>query len=142
MEETYKEYKITYNENLKEFIASIGESNYQNSDLSSVKKYIDKLDSKDFKRIDVIVDDYSKMVDAIVTSYPDGQTGSYKVCWISLKGEKGYRSRSKVPITKVFLDIPFNRETLAQMKEKENLIKEINNDIKDLKNSLETYKPD
>ena len=142
MEETYKEYKITYNENLKEFIASIGESNYQNSDLSSVKKYIDKLDSKDFKRIDVIVDDYSKMADAIVTSYPDGQTGSYKECWVSFKSKKGFRSRSKVSTAKVFLDIPRNREILTQMKEKENLIKEIKNNIQALKESLETYKPD
>ncbi len=82
------------------------------------------------------------MADAIVTSYPDGQTGSYKECWVSFKSNKGFRSRSKVSTAAVFLDIPRNREILAQMKEKQNLIEEIKNDIKDLKNSLETYKPD
>lgn len=142
MEETYKGCQIKYDQALEKFTVTIGASNYQNSSLSSVKKYIDRLDSKDFKRVDVIVEEYNGMADAIVTSYPDDQKGfNIKQCWVSFKEKRLHRSRSRVSITKAFLDIPLNREILAQMKEKENLIKEIENNIKDLKKSLETYKP-
>lgn len=143
MEETYKGCRIEYDQTLEKFTAWIGTDNYQNSSLSSVKKYIDRLDSKDFKRVDVIVEEYSKMVDAIVTSYLDDQAGYHtKECWVSFKDKTHYHSRSKISITAAFLDTPFNREILAQMKEKQNLIEEIENNIKDLKASLDTYKPE
>ena len=53
MEETYKGFRIRYDEVLGTFIAAIGEGDYRNQNLASVKKYIDGLDRKDFKRVDV-----------------------------------------------------------------------------------------
>lgn len=142
MEEQYKEYQIKYLEDQQIFTVNIGNSNYQNSDLSSVKKYIDRLDKKDFNRVDVIVEEYNEMADAIVTSYPDGQSKTYQECWVSFKNKSRHQSRSKIHTKNVFLDNPNNREILTQMKEKEESIKEITDDIRDLREKLEIYKPD
>lgn len=141
MEEIYKDFTIRYSEFLKEFTVRIGGSDYQNPQLSAVKKYIDRLDKKDFKRIDVIVEDYKGMTDAIVTSYPDGQEqSSYKECWVSFKEKRAYHSRIKIHTTSVFLDTPDNRKTIAQMDEKQTLIQEITIEISELRKTLETYK--
>lgn len=143
MEETYKGYTIVYEDSSSKFKATIGASNYHNSSLSAVKKYIDHLERKDFKRVDVIVEDYKGMTDAIVTSYPEGQEHSgYKECWISFKENTSYHSRAKMCITNVFLDNPHNREIIAQMDEKENLFTKIKDQLKELRNTLETYNPD
>ena len=59
MKDTYKGYEITYIEHNETFTAKIGQSSYDNKSLSVVKKYIDNLDKKDFKRVNVIVDNYT-----------------------------------------------------------------------------------
>jgi len=142
MEETYKGFQIRYSENSGEFIAAIGDSTYQNSNLVSVKKYIDKLDKKDFKRIDVIVESYGEMQDAVVTSYPEGQSKTYQECWISFKDKSRYDSRRKINIKQVFLDNPHNREILTWIKGKEVAIARLKKEINQFKETLETYNPD
>lgn len=142
MEETYKGYPIRYDERLGEFIVTIGDSSYKNSNLATMKKYIDRLDKKDFKRVAVIIEGYHEMEDAVVTSYPEGQSKTYQECWISYKDKRHYHSRTKININKVFLDNQGNREILAKVKEKKNVIEIIKKEVIELKDTLETYRPD
>lgn len=142
MEETYKDYKITYDGHLEKFKVVIGDGDYKNSNLSSVRKYIDRLDKKDFKRVAVIIKDWEGLSDAIVTSFPENQEHSnYKECWVSFKDKSKYHQRSKISINQVFLDNPHNRKIFRQMEEKEDLIKKVKDQEEELRKSLETYKP-
>jgi len=55
MEETYNGYLIKYDEFSLKFRVRIGDSDYSNASLKTVRTRIDDLDKKDFKRFDVFV---------------------------------------------------------------------------------------
>lgn len=143
MEDTYKGYKIEYKEFNEKFTASIGESYYANQSLAKVKKYIDNLEKKDFKRIDIIVCDYAgDFREAVITSIPEGQpTHTHADCWISYKEKKrGYGgSRQKTSISNCILDTEPNRKLTETIKERRKVIDEIKNQITQLENKLARY---
>ena len=123
MEEKYKSYNISYDEINEKFVVSIGESSYTNSSLVGIKKYLDNLDKKDFKRVDVIYDDYQGYREAVVTSIPDKQlygSDQFRECWISFKdSNRGYDSRRKVAIEKLILDTSDNRKIIDSILKKQ-----------------------
>ena len=142
MEEKYKSYNISYDEINEKFAVSIGESSYTNSSLVGIKKYLDNLDKKDFKRVDVIYDDYQGYREAVVTSIPDKQLYHVRECWISFKdSDRGYDSRRKVQIEKLILDTPDNRKIINSILEKEEHIKETKQEIRELEKTFDFYKP-
>jgi hypothetical protein len=55
MQEEYKGFIIKFSELNFEFTVRIGDSDYKNKELEKVRKRIDDLDKKDFKRFDVII---------------------------------------------------------------------------------------
>lgn len=138
MKDTYKGYEITYLESNEEFTARIGDSSYANRSLSAVKKYIDNLDKKDFKRVDVIIEDHSGYQFGVVTScakstHYGGLPGID--CWISLKNG----SRKKKDIESVYLDNKKNREILELIKDKEEAIRVLQESRRNLRSSFEKY---
>ena len=144
MEEKYKSYNISYNEVNEKFVVSIGESTYKNSSLIGVKKYLDNLDKKDFKRVDVIYDDYENYREAVVTSIPDKQlyaSDQFRDCWISFKdSDRGYDSCRKVAIERLILDTPDNRKIIDSILEKQEHIKKKNQEITELGKTFDFYK--
>jgi len=138
MKEIYKGYEIEYLEQIGKFNAKIGQSSYDNESLSAVKKYIDNLEKKDFKRVDVIINDYTGYEYGTITScvksrHYGGHEGID--CWISLKNG----SRKKMDIKSVYLDNEKNREILDDIIKKEQEIKGIKQEIKNLHLSFEKY---
>lgn len=139
MEETYKGYKIEYSEITITFTANIGESNYSNRSLEKVKKHIDNLERKDFKRTDIIFlswcgsDNYR--FGTVTSEIPEGGQ-----VWISYKDEYHGSTRTKQSIDYVFLDNPDNRAILAQITQKKEQIKILTKEIKDYHSEFERYK--
>lgn len=139
MKDSYKGCNIIYLENIEEFEAQIGESSYQNKSLSVVKKYIDNLEKKDFKRVDVIVNDYTGYKYGTITSCVESNHyGGHKGidCWISLK--KG--SRKKMNIENVYLDNTENRAIIGKIIVKKEEVNDIQAKIQKLRSSFEGYK--
>jgi len=139
MEEQYKDYTIKYREVAEKFSARIGDSAYENKSLSAVKKYIDRVDKKDFKREAVIVNDYNgyelgTITSCVESNHYGGHAGID--CWVSLKSG----SRKKQDIEDVYLDNENNRNILSKIKGKGKDIQAIKDEMKTLKSSLEGYK--
>lgn len=142
MEETYKGYKIEYSDFQEKFTAYIGDSNYSNVSLAKVKKYIDDLEKKDFKRVDIIISDYNgRFRDAVITSIPEDTPISRPECWISYKEKtRGYGgSRQKTGIDNCILDIEANRKLIETIKEKRKIVAEVQSQIRELENQLIRY---
>ena len=134
MKETYKGYNIEYLEHTEKFHATIDQSSYDNQSLSVVKKYIDNLEKKDFKRVDIIINDYGQYRFGTVTSCVKATYGNGLDCWLSLGG-----SRTKKDIESVYLDNENNRGILEKITEREEAIKVIKKTIRVLQSSFEKY---
>ena len=137
MEETYKDCIIKYRETTNTFRAEIGDSSYSNPSLEKVKKYIDNLERKDFKRTNVILstwgNDYTL---GVVTS----EVSKSEEVWISYKDTDLGSSRRKQHINNVFLDSPQNRAILEQIAQKHKEIEILRLDITKCHSEFERYK--
>jgi len=139
MKETYKGYNIEYIEDREIFRADIGDNDYENKSLSKVKKYIDNLEKKDFKRVDVIVENWGRYEFGVVTSCVESENYRGEIgidCWVNLK--EGIRT--KQDIKKVYLDNALNRTILTEIAGHEQTIEDIKREIKELQSSFEGYK--
>jgi len=122
----YKGYMIVFRESSETWQVAIGDDTYENFSLVKVKKYIDNLNRKGFKRFDVFVSSgwgeftFRK---AQVTSVDE--EGHYWVVY-----ESG--SREKVHKTKVY---EYSKENINTME----LIKAVDKKVEELHKERENY---
>ena len=142
MEEVYKGYIIKYSETSNNFRASIGDSDYLNPSLEKVKRYIDNLERKDFKRTDVIFSSWrssGKYQSGTVTSEVQSSRESNEV-WISYKDNYKRLTRVKQLASSVFLDNPHNRGIVNKIMQKREAIKTLQEEIQKHQEEFEEYK--
>ncbi len=139
IETEYKGIEIQYYEHNEKFCAFIGESTYENASLSAVKKYIDKLNKKGFKRVELIYigggRNNTSFSPVIITSV----VGNSGEGWITHKKDK---SREKTALDKLALDTKENQETIATIIELEKALYKMRKKVGELESSLERYSPE
>lgn len=114
MKEEYKGYTIEYSEYGLMFVAKIGDSGYSNTDLIKVRKHIDNLEKKDFKRFDVFIrsgwHNSSWKVVTVTSLFMDCSV-------LSVWGVDKDKSRSKYSFNELFEISEENLSKIKTMKE-------------------------
>jgi hypothetical protein len=138
MKEEYNGFTIEYSEWNEKFVAKIGESEYSNSNLTKVRKHIDALDKKEFKRFTIISEG---------GRWSDGDWKTKTVTSIFGEGDRVYAwvvgsdgRRSKEQLTSLFLDTPENRRSATTILELEKQSTSINKQIGSIKEKMERAK--
>jgi hypothetical protein len=149
MKTEYKGFCISYDERTEKFTVESDELEYKSSSLSQVKKRIDLLQRKKFKRQSVFTDRSYWRGEDRGKVYAEGIATSVKEV-PSLYGgsEKGYEIRIQFDgkrweyqmIEKVYLRTVLNEKLRAKIEEKNSQINELMEEIKKLKSQLKHVK--
>lgn len=128
---SYRGFTIEYWEHDSEFMAD----DLKADTLEALKKKIDQVTRKDFKRIKVIIRRYdNNFLFGEITSILDGGES----VWISYD-KNHYTSRGKESISSIYLDTPENRKSLERQKDIEGNIKLKKEEIKKEIAGMEKY---
>ena len=131
MTDTYKGYAIEFRESSETWCAIIGNSTYSNPSLAKVKKHIDNLDKKEFKRVDVYVggwgyQDYAYQQGTVTSIDDEGKV------WIVKKNG----DRSKVNADQIFELSSENKTRVEKMAGLSQTQLSITNKIREISKSM------